>query len=185
MTASWRPTWARLALGVTTLVLAAGGAWVTSRVFIPGTRFVALSLSSVVSDAARGPQTVGAVFDPDYAWIDRLRRGVSIALDVRSVHQFAPLAGRRFQNRLVVLPQRTNLRAFVASHDIAYVATLPKSFYDLQARRDPAIFKPLGGCYIHTYRVEMRGPQPRPVARAGTREVNDLPGFVCDLPAGA
>jgi 4-amino-4-deoxy-L-arabinose transferase-like glycosyltransferase len=153
MTASWRPAWARLALGVATLVLAAGGAWVASRLVLPGTRFKALSIRSVLSDAIHGRRTVGSVFDHDYAWVDRIGRGAPIALDLHSVHLFSPFAGRHFQNRLVVLPQRTNLRAFVAKHHVAYVATLPGSFYDLQARSEPGSFERLHGHYLHPYRV--------------------------------
>jgi 4-amino-4-deoxy-L-arabinose transferase-like glycosyltransferase len=163
MTAVWRPAWARVTLGVVVLLLAAGGAWVASRMLIPGTMwFRPLSLGTVLSDVSHGPQTVGAVFDRDYAWVDKLSNGAPIALDVHSVHQIAPLAGRHFQNKLVLLPHRTDLRAFVARHDIPYVATLPKSFYDLQARSEPATFKPLGGRHIHAYRVERRAQRSPP-----------------------
>lgn len=152
MTAPWRPASVRLVLGVATLVLAAGGAGIASRLYVPGTS-QPLGVSRVLSDLVHGPQTVGAIFDDDYAWVDRLRRGARIAFDVHSVHEIAPLAGRHFQNTLFVLPYRTDLRAFVASHDIAYVVTLPKSHYDLQARGEPGSFQALGGRHLHPYRV--------------------------------
>jgi 4-amino-4-deoxy-L-arabinose transferase-like glycosyltransferase len=154
MTAPWRPAWAQLGLAVGTLVLAAGGAWMASRAVLPSARYQSLGLRLVLSDALHGRRTVGTVFDHEYAWLDRLRRGVRIGLDVHSVHMVAPLAGRHFQNRLVVLPRRADLRTFVARHDIAYVVALPKSFYDLQARREPASFEWLGGRRMHSYRVE-------------------------------
>jgi hypothetical protein len=153
MTGSWRPTWARLALGLATLVLAGGGAWVASRLVLPGTRFKALSISRVLSDAVHGRRTVGAVFDHDYAWLDRIGRGAPIAFDLHSVHLFSPFAGRYFQNRLLALPQRGNLRAFVGKHHVAYVVTLPGSFYDRQARGEPGTFERLHGHYLHPYRV--------------------------------
>jgi 4-amino-4-deoxy-L-arabinose transferase-like glycosyltransferase len=156
MTASWRPAWARLALGAATVVLAAGGAWLASRLVLPGWTFRALGPKLVLSDALHGRRTVGTVFDHDYAWIDRLRRGAPIGFDVHSVLVYAPFAGRDFQNRLVVIPHRTDLRAFVASHDVAYVVTRPKALFDLQARSEPGCFERLGGRHLVSYRIKAR-----------------------------
>jgi len=153
ITASWRPERVRTALAVATLVLAAGGAWIASRDVIPGARFRALNTRAIVHDVLHGRRSVGQVFDPDYRWLDRLRAGAPIAIDVSSVHLNAPFAGARFQNRLEALPNHSDLRAFVRTHHVKYVVTRKRSDYDKQARSAPAKFKSLGGFRVDTYRV--------------------------------
>jgi hypothetical protein len=153
MTASWRPGWGQAVLGVATIVLAAGGAWSASHKILPGARFRSLGIRTVLSDAVHGRRTVGSVFDRDYAFVDPLENGAPIGVDNHNVHFFATIAGRRFQNRLVSIPVDSTLRAFVASHDVAYVVTRAGSHYDFQAQDDPGIFESLGGRWMHAYRV--------------------------------
>ena len=152
MTADWRPSQARLAFGVAALVLAGAGAWISSRVLIPTAGFRVLGPRTVIRDALDGKRTVGTAFDPGYHWIDGIH-GQPIAVDPYSARMFAPLAGRSFQNRLVALPRVTDLRAFVASHHVAYVAAFKDSYYDLQARKDPGVFQLIGGDRLRGYRV--------------------------------
>ena len=61
-----------------------------------------------------------------------------LTLDPFSAHMFSPLAGRRFENRLVALPRRTDLRAWLRTHDVAYLAAFKHSYYDEQAQGQPA-----------------------------------------------
>lgn len=152
MTASWRPAWARAALGVATLLLATGAGWIATRTVAPTADFKNIGLRTVIRDIVDGRRTVGAVFNPQYRWVDRIH-GEAIALDPFSVHMFSPLAGRSFENRLVALPRRTNLRAWLRTHDVAYIATLKGSYYDLQALGDPTLFKKVGGGRLRGYRV--------------------------------
>lgn len=156
ITASWRPSGLRIVLGVATLILAAGGALIASRGVIPGTRFRALNTKTILHDIAHGRRSVGQVFDHDYAWLDRLRHGSSIAIDVKSVHMIAPFAGARFQNRLQALPGSGDLSVFVRAHAVDYVVARENSSYDKQARAAPAEFKSLGGHRVRTYRVNRR-----------------------------
>lgn len=156
VTASWRPARLRTALAVATLAVAAGGAVVASTDVVPGAKFRALSAHVIVHDILHGRRSVGQVFDPDYRWLDRLRRGAPIAIDVSSVHLNAPFAGARFQNRLLALPRQTDLYAFARLHNVNYIVTRKKSYYDRQARNAPAEFKPLGGFRVDAYRVIRR-----------------------------
>jgi hypothetical protein len=153
MTTAWRPAWARVALGVATLVLAGGAGWVATRLVRPTTGFNDLSLQTVLSDVVHGRRTVGTVFNPDYRWID-LIHGRPVALDPHSVHMFSPMAGRRFENLIVPLPHRTDLRAWLATHDVAYIAVFKDGYYDDQARADPTLFEFVGGDRIRGYRVK-------------------------------
>jgi 4-amino-4-deoxy-L-arabinose transferase-like glycosyltransferase len=155
ITGSWRPPQLRVLLGLATLVLAAGGALIASKDVLPGARFRALSARVILHDVAHGQRSVGQVFDPDYAWLDRLRHGSSIAIDVASVHMIAPFGGVRFQNRLQALPkQGGSLVAFVTSRRVQYVVARKNSYYDKQARSAPSVFRPLGGRRVRTYRVQ-------------------------------
>jgi len=153
MTATWRPAWGRVALGAATLVLAGGAGWMATRVLIPTADFRTLGLRTVLSDVVHGRRTVGTVFNRDYLWVDGIPSG-PIALDPLSVHMFSPLAGLRFENELVALPRRGNLRAWIATHDyVTYVAVLRNTYYDRQAQNDPKIFKLVGGKRLRCYRV--------------------------------
>lgn len=152
LAASWRPWQLRVGLGIATLALAIGGAWTASREIVSGP--IVVSGGTILHDIAHGKRSYGQVFDPTYAWLDRLRRGVRIAIDVRTVHLNAPYAGLRFQNRLEALPTRTNLEAFVHTHHIAYVVTRRSSDYNKQATNLPAIFKSLQAGRVLAYRVE-------------------------------
>jgi len=155
MTATWRPAWARLALGVATLLLAGGAGWLATRTVIPTANFRSIGLRTVFRDIVDGRRTVGTVFNSDFRWVDRIH-GETIALDPLSVHMFSPLAGRRFENRLVALPRRGNLRALLAARDATYVAVLKDSYYGRQAQNDPKIFKHVGGKRLRGYRVLKR-----------------------------
>jgi 4-amino-4-deoxy-L-arabinose transferase-like glycosyltransferase len=154
LTASWRPSQLRLALALATLVLAAGGAWIASKDVLPGAKFRALSAKVIIHDAVHGRRSVGQVFDPDYAWIDKIRHASPIAIDLKSVHMISPFAGARFQNRLLTLPGRGDLRVFVRTHRVEYVVTRKGSYYDKQAQGERATFKSLGGRRVRAYRVE-------------------------------
>jgi hypothetical protein len=79
---------------------------------------------------------------------------VRVAVDLRSVHTVTPLAGLRFQNRLVVLPRRGDLRRFVREKRVDYVVARAGSHYDVRARHDPSTFRPFGGLLVQTYRVK-------------------------------
>jgi hypothetical protein len=153
VTASWHPARLRTTLAVSTLAVAAGGAFVASKEVVPGAKFRALGERVIVHDILHGERSVGQVFDPDYRWLDRLRRGTPIAIDVSSVHLNAPFAGPRFENRLLALPKQTDLYAFARRHNVKYIVTRKRSYYDKQARSAPAEFKSLGGFRVDTYRV--------------------------------
>lgn len=156
ITGSWRPARLRLALGVATLFLAAAGGWIATRLIIPTAGFSNVGLGAVVRNALHGHHTVGSVFGAGYGWIDQIH-GQPVAVDPNADHMFSPLAGRRFENRLVPLPPRANLRTWVMTHDVAYVATFRgthyDSYYDKQARADPQLFQPIGGKRLLGYRV--------------------------------
>jgi hypothetical protein len=145
----------RVVLRVATLVLAAGAGFIATRTVVPTAGFANLGLKAVVSDAIHGRRTVGTVFESSYLWIDKIH-GEPIAVDPGSAQLFAPLAGRHFENKLVVLPPRTNLVRFVANNDVAYVAALRGSFYDHVAQVDRGTFKFVGGKKLHGYRVLKR-----------------------------
>lgn len=152
LSASWRSQQVRIALGIATLALAIGGAWTASREIVSGP--IVVSDGTILHDIAHAKRSYGQVFDPTYAWLDRLRHGARIAIDVKTVHLNAPYAGLRFQNQLEALPARTNLEAFVQTHHIAYVITRGSSDYNKQAVTLPAIFKLLERGRVRTYRVE-------------------------------
>ena len=154
LSAAWRPVQLRAALGIATLVLAVGGAWIASKDILPGWRFRPIQDRTILHDIAHGQRTVGQVFDSDYAWLDHIRSGARIAIDVTTVHLNAPFAGVRFQNQLQVLPTRTNLEAFVRAHHTDYVVTIYHSHYNKQAEDARAMFKSLGGRRVRAYRVE-------------------------------
>jgi hypothetical protein len=154
LSAAWRPVQLRIALGIATLGLAVGGAWIATKAILPGWRFSPLQGRTILHDIAHGQRSTGQVFDPDYAWLDHLRSGARIAIDVTTVHLNAPYAGVRFQNQLEVLPARTDLVAFVRAHHIGYVVTIYHSHYNKQAEGLRAMFKSLGGRRLRTYSVE-------------------------------
>jgi hypothetical protein len=154
LSTAWRPVQLRFALGLATLALAIGGAWIASREILPGWRFQPIQARTILSDIAHGRRTVGQVFDSDYAWVDHIRSGSRIAIDVTTVHLNAPFAGVRFQNQLQILPRQADLEAFVRAHHSDYVVTIYHSHYNKQAEDMPGMFKSLGGRRVRAYRVE-------------------------------
>ncbi len=156
----------RVVLRVATLVLAGGAGFIATRTVVPTAGFANLGLKAVLSDAIHGRRTVGTVFESSYLWIDKIH-GEPIAVDPGSAQLFAPLAGRHFENELVVLPRRTNLVRFVASNDVAYVAALRNSYYDLVARKDRGTFKYVGGHRLRGYRVLKRLIETSPRMKMG------------------
>ncbi len=150
ITGSWRPSRLRFALAATALALAAGGALVASKEIVPGS----LGAKVIVRDVLHGRRPVRGPYNPDYAPIVRLRHAVLIAIDLESVHTIASLAGIRFQNRLLALPGRGNIRAFVRANRVEYVVTRKGSYYDRRVQRGGARYTLLGGRRVRTYRVE-------------------------------
>jgi 4-amino-4-deoxy-L-arabinose transferase-like glycosyltransferase len=151
ITAPWRPSQLRLAFAGATLALAAGGAFIASKEIVPGS----LGAKVIVRDILHGRRPVRGPYNPDYAPIVRLRHAVRIAIDLESVHTITSLAGIRFQNRLLALPLRGNLQAYVRAHRVDYVVTRKGSYYDRRAQHDGARFTLFGGRRVRTYRVDL------------------------------
>jgi hypothetical protein len=115
---------------------------------------LSLSLGDVATAATGGPRSFGDLFHPDYAWVDDLDTPARIAIDTRSVHITAPLAGSRFQNRLLALPHAEPLARFIAEHDVDYVVVRIGSPLDHSLRRRRDIVSPVGDeSRVQPYRV--------------------------------
>jgi hypothetical protein len=150
---SWRAPQLRLALGVATLVLAAAGALLASKTVIPGVRFHALGAKTVLSNALHGRRSVGRVFYPDYAWLDKVGGSSRVAIDIETVHMTSPLAGARFEHRLLTLPRRGDLADFVRTQRVQFVVTRKGSYYDRLIERGGPAFERVGGRRVLAYRV--------------------------------